>query len=208
MGLELDRDLSFNSHIDKLCNKLSQRIGVLKKIKTCLPKEQRLLYYNAMIKSVLNYGSVVWSNCDKEHLGRVLKMQKRAARVICDATKQTPSVKLFNSLQWLPFYEEVKIAKCSIAYKHIMHEVPIYIRDLLELNCQHHDRTTRYSNINLICPKFNRKTEGGRTFAVTTSQLWNTLNLELRKLGSLSVFKKKYLNSIFETQQLLSHFTV
>ena len=89
-----------------------------------------------------------------------------------------------------------------------MHEVPIYIRDLLELNCQHHDRTTRYSNINLICPKFNRKTEGGRTFAVTASQLWNTLNLELRKLGSLSVFKKKYLNSIFETQQLLSHFTV
>ena len=50
--------------------------------------------------------------------------------------------------------------------------------------------------------------EGGRTFAVTTSQLWNTLNLELRKLESLSVFKKKYLNSIFETQQQLSHFTV
>ncbi len=62
--------------------------------------------------------------------------------------------------------------------------------------------------LNLICPKFNRKTEGGRTFAVTTSQLWNTLNLELRKSGSLSVFKKKYWNSIFETQQQLSHFTV
>ena len=28
--LEIDRDLSFNSHVDKLCNKLSQRIGVLK----------------------------------------------------------------------------------------------------------------------------------------------------------------------------------
>ncbi len=94
----------------------------------------------AKVTKVLNYGSVVWSNCDKEHLGRVLKMQKRAVRVICDATKQTPSVKLFNSLQWLPFHEEVKIARCSIVYMRIMHEVPIYIRDSLELNCQRHDR--------------------------------------------------------------------
>ena len=29
--------------------------------------------------------------------------QKRAARVISDANNQVSSVKLFNSLQWLPF---------------------------------------------------------------------------------------------------------
>ena len=40
-----------------------------------------------------------------DNLGRVFKLQKRAARVISDANDQASSVKLLNSLQWLPFYE-------------------------------------------------------------------------------------------------------
>ena len=89
-------------------------------------------------------------SCDKQNLSRVFKLQKRAARVISDANNQASSVKLFNSLQWLPFYEEVKIAKCCVAYKRIKGEVPLYIEDSLRLNSQQHSRVTRYSNINLF----------------------------------------------------------
>ena len=64
-----------------------------------------------MIRSILHYVSSIWTSCDKEDLGRVLKLQKRAARVISDSDNQASSVKLFNRLQWLPFYEESKIAK-------------------------------------------------------------------------------------------------
>ena len=119
LGLEIDSELSFTFHVDKVCKKLSQRIGVLTEtIRSCLPTKQRLLYYNTMIKSVLHYVSSIWTSCDKENLGRVLKVQKRAARVISDSYNHASSVKLFNSLQWLPFYEEVKIAKCCVAYNH------------------------------------------------------------------------------------------
>ena len=37
---------------------------------------QRLLFYNSMIRSVLHYVSSIWTSCDKENLGRVLKLQK------------------------------------------------------------------------------------------------------------------------------------
>ena len=40
---------------------------------------------NALIRPVINYASVLWTNCDKESLGRVLKLQKRAVRVIVNA---------------------------------------------------------------------------------------------------------------------------
>ena len=36
LGLEIDSELSFTSHVEKLCKKQSQRIGVLKKIRSCL----------------------------------------------------------------------------------------------------------------------------------------------------------------------------
>ena len=128
-----------------------------------------------MIRSALLHGSSIWTSCDKENLGRVLKLQKRAARVISDADNQASGVKLFNRLQWFPFYEESKIAKCCVAYKRIEGEVPLYTENSLILNSQQQNRATRYSNTNFICPRFNRMTEGGRSFAVTTCQLWNSL---------------------------------
>ena len=85
LGLEIDEELSFSEHITTVCKKVSQRIGLLKRIMNYLPLKQRLLYYNALIRPVINYASVLSTNCDKESLGRVLKLQKRAARVILNA---------------------------------------------------------------------------------------------------------------------------
>ena len=79
-----------------------------------------------MIKSVLHHVSTIWTGCDKKNLDSALKLQKPAARVIFDADNQASSVKLFNRLQWLPCYEESKIAKCCVAYKRIKGEVPLY----------------------------------------------------------------------------------
>ena len=69
----------------------SSRIAVLRKIRVFLPLSQCLLYYNAIIRPVLSYVSVIWSSCDKELLYRVLKLQKLAARVILYADLRTRS---------------------------------------------------------------------------------------------------------------------
>ena len=92
-----------------------------------------------------------------------LKLQKRAARVIPDADNQACSVKLFNRLQWLPFYEELKIAKCCVAYKRIKGEVPLYTEGSNTIVLQ--DIATL---ILFVQDLLNRMTEGGRSFAVTT----------------------------------------
>jgi len=156
----------------------------------------------------MQYASTVWSSCDKNDMGRVFKLQKRAARVICYAHNQASSVHLFNKLNWIPLYEEIKIAKCCIVYKRINNNVPAYIEDSLKLNNQVHSRNTRYCNSNLICAKYNRKTEGGRTFSVTTSQLWNALSLNLRNANSSTVFKNNYREILFKKQQDLRHFII
>ena len=163
-----------------------------------------------MIRSVLHYVSSIWTSCDKDNLGRVLKFQKRASRVISDAENQASSVQLFNRLQWLPFHEEFKIVKCCIAYKCIKGEVPLYTEGSLILNSQQHtcNRATGYNNTNFISPRFNRMTEGSRSFAVTTCQLWNSLSLELRNSVSLESFNNNYRNNLFDAQQKLHHFIV
>ena len=102
LGVEIDSKLSFNEHIEK---KLASRIAILRKIRACLPLKQRLQFYSSIIRPVMSYANVVY---------RVLRLQKRAARVISYADRMTPSVPLFNKLGWIPFYEQHKIDKCII----------------------------------------------------------------------------------------------
>lgn len=110
LGLDIDSHLSFSQHVDKICNKLSHRIALLRKIRVYLPLRQRLLYYNLIIHPIITYASVIRSCCDKESLDRVLKLQKGEARVILSADRDSPSVRLFDKLKWIPFYEENKIS--------------------------------------------------------------------------------------------------
>ena len=170
LGLDIDEELSFSQHVDNVCKKISQRIGVLKKITNYLPNKQRLLYYNATIRPILNYVNVIWSSCEKKYLDRVLKLQKRAARVILDAHPQAPTVLHFNRLKRLPFYDDAKITNWHRTHR----TLPTYLDELLKLNSKQHNRKTRYSNFNLVCPRFVRQTEGGRMFTTTTCQLWNS----------------------------------
>ena len=100
--------MTFQLHVDKLYKKLSQRIGILKKIRHCLQIKHRDLFYNAIIRPVMDYVSVIWSNCDKHCLDCVLKLQKRAARIVIGADSYAPSVQLFNILKWI--HENAKLA--------------------------------------------------------------------------------------------------
>ena len=101
------------------------------------------------------------------------------------ADRQASAVDLFNKLSWIPFYEQSRIDKCSIIYKRINGTLPTYLNDHIIINNNRHARNTRYANINIVCPKYRRETEGGRTFSVYAAKLWNSVQLDIRKADSL-----------------------
>ena len=140
--------------------------------------------------------SVIWSNCDKHCLDRVLKLQKRAVRIVTGADSYAPSVQLFNILKWIPFFENAKLAKC---YKRLQGRVPSYLANLLVLTSETHSRQTRYATFNIACPRVKRNTEAGRTFTVTAGREWNKLPLQMRKAETLKTFK----NSLSQFYRLL-----
>ena len=76
----------------------------------------------------------------------------------------------------------------------------------VRLNSEVHSRNTRYAYINFICPNFTRKTEGGRTFSVATTQPWNELPVNLKKKASVRAFKNNYVNFPPAKQRSIYHF--
>ena len=95
LGLTIDSNFNFNHHAENLCIKLSQRIGILRKIRSYLPIKERILFYESTIKAPMMYASSV---CSNENLKNVLKLQKREARVILKADRYQNSVNLFKKL--------------------------------------------------------------------------------------------------------------
>ena len=110
----------------------------------------------------MSYADVIWPSCDKEPLYRVLKLQRRAARIILYANRLAPSVTLFYKLGWIPFHEQSKIKKRAIFYKRVNGSLLMNTT----INNTQHNRSTRYANYNSICPYYKRETERGRSFAV------------------------------------------
>ena len=52
------------------------------------------------------------------------------------------------------------------------------------------------------------ETEGGGSFAVSATRLWNSTPIEIRKLDSVACFKKTMFAKIFKEQQCLHHFII
>ena len=81
-------------------------------------------------------------------------------------------------------------------YKQVHNYItPIYLNSLLVRNSEIHNRATRHSNINLVCPKYKQKTERGRTFTIyRTIEDQNCMNSNIRNNDSLASFKDHVLN--------------
>ena len=132
----------------------------------------------------VSIGQLFGQTCSADNIMRVLKLQKRAARVIIGAETRSNSVELFKKLAWFPFYDEVRVNKFTLVLKRLQGRCPTYMFDLLKCNADLHSRAGRYSALNLVCPRFNRETEGEGSFGVFATRLWNSLPSNLKKKGT------------------------
>ena len=58
--VNLDENLSWSVHMDKICNKISKTIGVISRIRYKFDSITLLMLYNTMVLPYLNYCCIVW----------------------------------------------------------------------------------------------------------------------------------------------------
>ena len=113
------------------------------------------MLYNAIIKPILEYCCTVWGNCSKENLIRLLRIQKRCARLILDAKFSDNSVKLFTKLGWLPIDDIIRSRKLDLLHKISFGHCPDYFIPYIHyLKDTHNYNTKATTKNNLVLPKF------------------------------------------------------
>ena len=63
LGLVINKNLTWEDHVDHMCNKINQKLGLLRRIKSCFPLSARitfliLMFYSFLIKAIL-YGATL-----------------------------------------------------------------------------------------------------------------------------------------------------
>ena len=82
LGLTIDRDLKFDLHISKICNKANRKLSALNRISKLLPLNKRKLLFSTFIESQFAYCPLVWMFHDRNVHNRINRLHARALRIV------------------------------------------------------------------------------------------------------------------------------
>ena len=189
MGLTLDEFLIWTKHIDNLCSTINSRLALLRRIKPFLTKDCALRFYNSCINSSLIYCSVTWGSCPKTLLLRILRLQKRAARIILDADFSTPSVLLFSQIRIIPIFDLVKFRKLLLLVNILTNpSTPSSFKQMFKFLSSIRQRALTRACAYDLQPPFPRTDSGKRTSLYSASILFNCLDSDCKQLAASPSF--------------------
>jgi len=111
LGVLIDENLTFQSHINYVRNKLSKSIFIINRVTNILPQKSLKDLYFALVHSHLTYCPIIVGCSSKSNIDKIFIMQKKAIRVITNSDYRAHTDQLFKKLQILPFAKIIEQAK-------------------------------------------------------------------------------------------------
>ena len=104
-GVHIDECLTWSVHIDVLSTKMSQKIGILRRLRNFMSNAALLKIYNTVVFPHFNYCCTVWCAAkNKTYIERLFRLQKMAGRIILNVKQtQTSTMDILHSLKWSLF---------------------------------------------------------------------------------------------------------
>ena len=84
LGVVIDKNLNFDSHLSKLCNKVSQKVSALARVSNLLPFHRKRILLKTFIESQFSYCPLIWMFCSRRLNRRINHIHKRALRLVYD----------------------------------------------------------------------------------------------------------------------------
>ena len=136
LGLIINKHLKWNSHVNKIGNKILQTIGVIIKLKHLIPQKTLLTIYNSLILPHINYCILAWVHDSN----RILKLQKKAIRIIGKGNFYTHSDLIFKKFNILTVNDIHLHQQLKFYFKLINNILPDHFYDFnLAPNSDIHD---------------------------------------------------------------------
>lgn len=184
LGIKLDKDLNYKSHIQKVVSCCNERVFTLSKIRKFIPENVAILIYKSLIMSKLSYGGVFCISANKKQLGKLQKLQNRVLRTCYLSDRYTSNIALHSKAHVLPLSLRRKLEICKLMYKRMNDP------RLIKVSAPN-SRITRYSVAKppiFVTPRSKKFQD---TITYQSSVIWASLPNKTKLIGDEEKFSNE-----------------
>lgn len=143
LGIILDENLTWKSHISQVSSKVSKSIGIIRKSSYYLLKSSLRTLYFAMLYPYLQYCNIVWASTYESNLRRLVILQKRAIRIINKSEVDAHTTPIFRNMKLLKFCDINKLQVGQFMFKYKNNLLPQSFKGIFTTNSEVHRYHTR-----------------------------------------------------------------
>ena len=173
LGVYIDENLSWKTHINKLSINLVRANAMLFKLRNFVDKATLRTVYFAVFHSHMSYNCIAWGQINNS-IKRVSLLQKRAIRTINYATFNAHTTPLFDSSKILKFNDFVSVQNYLFVHNCFNKDSFSLFKDLFVLIPKIHSYPTSSSKKGAIAKKRYRTVRYGlKSITNSVTQSWN-----------------------------------
>jgi hypothetical protein len=128
--------------MDTMCNKINRSLYCIKQAKNNLSCHALKTLYYALVHSHLTYCPIILSCTSKTNINHILKIQKKAIRIITNSHYNDHTAPLFMGLGILPYNKILEQAKLTFMHSVEYNYAPLAFSDTWHKNS---DRNTGHA---------------------------------------------------------------
>ena len=189
LGIILDNELKWNLHTAYISKKISKSISVLKMLKFSFPNEILKSIYFSLVYPYFTYCNLVWGGAASTHLDSLVKLQKKAVRIISKVGFLDHTTPLFDKLKLLQVNEIYQFNCAKFIYNCHINEKLNNFKSQLIPHSGYHNHDTRKKE-SLRKPKTRLK-KFQNSFLSCGIDVWNNLHDCIKNCLTVNSFKSQ-----------------
>jgi hypothetical protein len=190
LGLQFNKRLNWRDHVLSIVTKGNRNLDVLKRLRYSLDRKTLETLYMSFIRPSLEYGSVIWDNCDEESQDMLEKVQLNAAKIITGAIKGTSHNSLYQECGWESLRKRRQDQKLILFHKMIHGNAPAYLCNMIPPKVGEIQKRVMRNADNYVKP-LCRTEQYRSSFLPDVINSWNNLPRDIRNIENEKEFKHK-----------------
>ena len=196
LGVLYDDKLSFDFHFKKIYTKISRVIFTLSQMKNILDGKHLKMLYTAYVKSNIEYCCELFIGANLSYINPIIKLQKRAIRIIAGASRLAHTSQFFKDFKILPYDKLIIFNVCKFMFKYRKEEVPCTFRGTWMKNSELRNRQLR-NDEDFYIPFTNKNYLKNLPFFKFPA-VWNDLPTFLKSENNEKIFLNKLQEFLLE----------
>ena len=126
LGVLISHDMSWSTHTNKVVAEVHQKLGFICRNLRGSPQECKKLAFLDLVRSGLEYASIIWDPYLQKDFDNITRVQRKAAQLVTSSyDRRTSVIKLLKDLQWDSLQERRRQQRLVFMYKILNDQVAV-----------------------------------------------------------------------------------